>query len=70
LVLVEHNFFESRQKAIQEDKDIISKLIYIEGNGKRKRVEETDIGKSILYQINDLNMLLAAYKMGLVKERF
>ncbi len=70
LVLVEHNFFDSRQKAIQEDKDIISKLIYIEGNSKRKRVKETDIGKSILYQINNLSMLLAAYKMGLIKERF
>ncbi|MBE0650663.1 MAG: fructose-1,6-bisphosphatase [Bacteroidales bacterium] len=70
MVLVEHKFFESRQKAILEDKDIISKLIYIEENSKRKRVKETDIGKSILLQINDLNMLLAAFKMGLIKERF
>ena len=70
MVLVEHNFFDSRQKAIQEDKDIISKLIYIEENSKRKRVKETDVGKSILFQINDLKMLLDAYKMGLIKERF
>jgi fructose-1,6-bisphosphatase-3 len=70
MVLVEHNFFDSRQKAILEDKDIISKLIYIEDNNKRKRVKETDIGKSILFQINDLKMLLDAYKMGLIKERF
>ena len=70
MVLVEHNFFDSRQKAIQEDKDIISKLIYIEENSKRKRVKETDVGKSILLQINDLKKLLDAFKMGLIKERF
>ncbi len=70
MVLVEHKSFESRQKAIQEDKDIISKLIFIEENSKRKRVKETDVGKSILSQISDLTMLLTAYKMGLIKERF
>jgi len=70
MVLVEHKFFDSRQKAILEDKDIVSQRIYIEENAKRKRVRETDIGKNILLQIKDLKMLLDAYKMGLIKERF
>lgn len=70
LVLVEHEYFESKQKAIEEGKDIISKRIFIEANAKRKRVKQTDIGKSIMEQISDLSMLLAAYKKGLIKERF
>ncbi|MBN2614541.1 MAG: fructose-1,6-bisphosphatase [Bacteroidales bacterium] len=70
LVLVEHEYFESRLTAINDEKDIISKQIYIENNAKRKKVRETDIGNSIMAQIGDLSKLLAAYKIGLIKERF
>ncbi len=70
LVLVEHEYFESKQTAIAEEKDIISKQIYIEANAKRKRVKQTDTGKKIMAQIKDLTMLLAAYRRGLIKERF
>lgn len=70
LVLVEHEYFDSRHSAIVEEKDIISKQIYIENNAKRKHVRETDIGKTIKAQITDLSKLLAAYKKGLIKERF
>ena len=70
LVLVEHQYFESAQKAIEQEKDIISKRIIIESNAKRKRVRDTDIGNEILLQIEDLKMLLAAYRKGLIKERF
>ncbi|PSK82303.1 fructose-1,6-bisphosphatase [Prolixibacter denitrificans] len=70
LVLVEHEHFDSRQTAILEEKDIISKRIYIEASAQRMRVKETDIGKSLLAQIEDLHKLLAAYKRGLIKERF
>ena len=69
LVLVEHQHFDSRSKAISEEKDIISDRIFIEANAKRKRVSDTDIGKKIRLQINDLNMLLAAYRKGLIKGR-
>ncbi|RKZ55535.1 MAG: class 3 fructose-bisphosphatase, partial [Gammaproteobacteria bacterium] len=69
LVLVEHNHFESKEKAIKEEKDIISKRIIIERNAKRKRVSDTDIGKDIQLQVNDLKMLLASFRKGLIKER-
>ncbi len=69
LVLVEHHHFESAQKAIENEKDIISKRVDIETNPKRKRVKNTDIGKEIKLQIDDLKMLLAAYRKGLIKER-
>ncbi len=69
LVLVEHEKFESRQKAIENEIDIISKRIFIETKTKRKRVRDTDVGKDMEAQIEDLKLLLAAYKKGLIKER-
>ena len=70
LVLVEHHHFESKEKAIKEEKDIISKRINIEMNATRKRVKDTDVGKEIMHQVSDLKMLLAAFRKGLIKERF
>ncbi len=70
LVLVEHEHFDSKRRAIVEEKDIISKRIYIETNATRKRVRNTDIGKELMAQIHDLKMLLTAYRKGLIKERF
>jgi fructose-1,6-bisphosphatase III len=69
LVLVEHQHFDSRQKAIEEEKDIISNRIQIETNAKRKRVKDTDIGHEIQLQVNDLKLLLGVYRKGLIKEK-
>lgn len=68
LILVSHEPFESIQKAIEEEKDILSSTIVLEANIERKRVEDTDKGKEIQQQINDLMMLLCAYRKGLIKE--
>lgn len=68
LILVSHEPFESIQKAIEEEKDILSSTIVLEANLERKRVEDTDKGKDIQQQINDLMMLLCAYRKGLIKE--
>ncbi len=69
LVLVEHNAFDSKQVAIEKEKDIISNRIFIEKNASRKTVKDTDVGKEISCQIDDLKMLLAAFKKGVIKER-
>ncbi len=69
LVLVEHQKFESRAKAIEEEVDIISNRIFIETKAKRKTVRDTDVGKDMEGQIEDLKLLLAAFKKGLIKER-
>jgi len=66
---VEHKHFDSKQRAIRDEKDIISKRIFIEANARRKRVKDTDIGKELMAQIEDLKMLLATYRKGLIKER-
>ena len=70
LVLVEHKEFGSKQEAVENEKDIISDRIFIERNAKRKQVIDTDVGKVLQSQVNDLKMLLSAFREGLIKERF
>jgi fructose-1,6-bisphosphatase-3 len=69
IILVQHAAFESRQKAIEEDVDIISNRTVIEQRNERIRVCDTDMGNELRKQISDLHMLLTAYRKGLVKER-
>ncbi len=69
LVLVEHQPFESKEKAIKEECDIISNRVFVETNAARKRVKDTDNGVVLLEQVTDLKMLLAAFRKGLIKEK-
>ncbi len=68
LLLVQHQPFESRAKAIEEGLDIISANKVVEFATKRKLVRDTDIGKELEQQIADLKELLKAYREGLVRE--
>jgi fructose-1,6-bisphosphatase-3 len=69
LLLASHAPFESTQKAIDEGKDIFSSTIVLEKSTNRKRVIDTDIGVEIKEQIKDLQLLLTAYRKGLIKEQ-
>lgn len=69
LQLVQHEPFQSTQKAIEEGMDIISNRFVLEFNNDRKRVRDTDIGKELESQIDELKKLLCAYRMGLIKEK-
>ena len=69
LQLVQHEPFQSRQKAIEEGLDIKSTTFLVEFNSQRMMVKDTDKGAELSTQIADLEKLLAAYRMGLIKER-
>lgn len=69
LLLVSHDPFESTQKSIEEEKDIHSTIMVLEKEVERKRVRDTDNGKELIGQIKDLEMLLNAYRVGLIKEQ-
>ena len=69
LLLVSHEPFESTQKAIEEEKDILSTTIVLEQEVERKRVVDTDDGKELKIQIEDLEFLLDAYRKGIIKEQ-
>ncbi len=68
LLLTSHEPFESIRKAIEEEQDILSSTIILEHALTRKRVADTDIGRELKKQIKDLEMLLIAYRKGLIKE--
>lgn len=67
--LVSHAPFESKEKALQEGADILSSIVVEDKIVQRKRVKDTDIGRKIQGQINDLRKLLNAYRKGLIKTK-
>ena len=69
LQLVQHEPFESRQKAIEEGLDIKSNTFLVEFNSQRMMVKDTDKGAILKDQVRDLKKLLAAYRCGLIKEQ-
>lgn len=64
LVLASHHPFESTQKAIEEELDIHSKTEILETSHSRIRVKDTDRGRKIQKQIEDLQLLLRVYRGG------
>ena len=68
LSLIQHQPFESTKKAIEQGRDIISSRMVVETTTERIHVRDTDIGKELQRQINDLEQLLEAYSSGLIAE--
>ena len=69
LVLVEHQPFCSKSKAITYEVDIISSRQTFMLSTKPICVGDTDIGIELRRQIDDLKNLLQAYQVGVIKER-
>ena len=69
LELIQHEPFESTQKAIEDGIDIISTNILLELSQQRMMVRDTDIGRELEDQIYNLNKLLAAYRNGFIQEK-
>ncbi len=68
LLLAAHQPFESIQKAIDENADMVPQIQILERNDVRIRVRYTDKGRAISDQIEQLRALLQAYRSGLIKE--
>lgn len=67
--LVQHEPFTSADEAVRNGTDIISINRLVELNSQRVRVRDTDRGKELLGQIEELRELLYAYRHGFIKER-
>ena len=67
--LVAHEPFESMEAAILKESDIFSDNIIVETSLFIKRVAETDIGTELKDRINQLEMLLDAYREGVLPEK-
>ena len=55
-------------KAIREEQDIKYDIMVNAKETERKRVADTDVGKSIQKDVDSLKMLLEAYRSGKIKE--
>ena len=67
LQLVQHQPFESRKKAIEEESDIISNTVLAAWGTRRLTVNDTDKGAELRDQITDLKLLLDAYRNGVLR---
>ena len=67
LTLVAHEPFTSIENAIEEETDLHSEIQIVE-KVERKRIKDTDKGKELKMQIEDLEKLLEAYKNGSISE--
>ena len=68
LQLVQHEAFESKEKAIEDGSDIHSRVQLEEFKYHRMLVRDTDRGRELQDQVENLEKLLQAYRNGLIKE--
>lgn len=69
LQLVQHEPFTSTEEAIGNGTDIVGAIQIVELSAKRMRVRDTDKGRELAGQIQELTELLHAYRLGIIKER-
>ena len=67
--LIQHEPFQSTAEAVRNGTDIKSSTQIVEMTGHRMRVRDTDKGRSLQQQIEDLYNLLYAYRHGLIPEQ-
>ena len=66
--IVSHQPFESRLAAIQQNHDIANQSMIFEHMEQRVKVAQTDQGRELQARVDDLLMLLEAYRSGAVTE--
>ena len=66
--IVTHMPFESRERAIIDETDICESTSYTEKLAYRQFVADTDDGKVLKKRIEDLELLLKAYRNGKIRE--
>ncbi|MFA5385210.1 MAG: fructose-1,6-bisphosphatase [Eubacteriales bacterium] len=69
LMLAKHEPFESREKSVNEGTDMHSDLSIVEKVIDRKKIADTDNGQDLKKQIYYLEMLLSAFRTGVIKEK-
>ncbi len=69
MILVAHMPFESAEKAIREETDIHSSMMTINRSLYRVMVADTDQGRKMKENVEDLKKLLQAYRSGELSER-
>lgn len=68
LVLTAHESFTSAEAAVSEEKDIVSNRVAVRYTSERRHVGDTDNGRALKEKIDELILLLDAYRSGVIKE--
>lgn len=68
-LLAQHEPFTSADEAVKNGSDIVSSTQIVEMSKRRMRVRDTDKGKELQMQIDELTELLYAFRHGIIKER-
>ncbi len=66
--MVSHEPFAGRASAIHRNRDIASSSVVFERMESRQKIAETDIGRHLQDQIDDLKALVSAYRTGAIAE--
>jgi len=68
-ILSSHQPFDSKQKAIDEETDILSTQVAREDIDRRMYNKDTDDGKALKKRIDELQKLLDAYREGIISQK-
>ena len=68
LRLVAHEPFSGREDAIRNNRDIVSNSNIFERRDDRQKIAETDIGRQLQEQIDNLLALVSAFRSGAIVE--
>ena len=66
--IVSHQPFEGKRDALLKNHDIANESLIFERMNTRMKFSETDEGKELQAQVQDLTMLLEAYRAGAIRE--
>ncbi len=69
LILTAHPPFESMDKAVLDETCVTSSIVMEQNMRRRQRVADTDVGKGLQKDIDELEQLLHAYRKGLIVEK-
>jgi len=67
--LVYHSRFSSHEELIEKEKDIVSVIHSEDINHRRTYIYDTDQGKELRAEIEDLAKLIDSYRKGVIKEQ-
>ncbi len=68
MYLSEHEPFATAEDMVHNNRDMESRIIPVKTYAKRVTIADTDDGREIAAQIEDLKLLLEAYRTGAVKQ--
>ncbi|MDO4307574.1 MAG: fructose-1,6-bisphosphatase [Eubacteriales bacterium] len=69
LILSAHEPFTSAEAAVSQETDIVSNRVSVRYTSRRCLVGDTDNGKALKERIEELMLLLDAYRRGIIKEK-